>query len=86
MKFSAAQYLQISDRLVEKAVPCEDVDAMGRLPRLENQLRHRVQQLEPSTSYMLAPSEIVRLRRNAQVMHLYLRRLARGRSWPKEAS
>jgi hypothetical protein len=73
MKFTAALYLAISDRIVEKAARCEHVDAMGSLLDRANRLWHRARRLEPPTTDVLTPSEIARLRRKTQVSLRYFR-------------
>jgi hypothetical protein len=79
MKFSAGQYLAISDRIVEKAVRCPDVETMGRLLTRANLLWHRARRLGPPTSIMPTPLEIAWLRHNDEVGGLYFRAGVRGR-------
>jgi hypothetical protein len=82
MKFSAAEYLQISDRLLEKGARCEAVETMGRLLGLANRLRHRARQLEPPTSEWLTPKEIERLRRTSQLNRLFASKWFEARERP----
>lgn len=82
MKFTAAQYLLISDRLTEKAARCSDVETMGRLLSCANRLWHRARRLEPPTSQWLTPAEIARLRRDVEVGSAYFRKVLPA--WDRE--
>ena len=69
--FTAAQYLAISDRIVEKAAPCSDLATMVNLLTRANLLWRRAKQLEPPTSEWLMPSEVERLRRHSRATQQY---------------
>ena len=75
MNFNADQCLAISDRIVEKASRCDDVEMMGRLLTRANLLWHRARRLQPPTSDRLSPPEIARLRRVSQVSGLYAQKV-----------
>ena len=78
MKFSADQYLMISDLLVEKAAKRQEPESMGHLLTTANLLWHRAMRLRPPTSTMLTPGEIARLRREDEVGRQYFRMVGGG--------